>query len=172
MSIYLILILLCVFFAVLPLCLLFVLKSEKHLKLAYIILLILYVIILCTGVFTDIKVRKVVTIEPYFIPPNAEKFFNFKFVTHNKKDILLNLSMFVPFGFFIAGLFNKFRVLKTFSIGVVSSIFIESVQYFLPTVRTAQLTDIILNSISCLIGAILFVLFFCLKKKVHKKKTT
>lgn len=172
MNIYLLLALLCLFFSVLPLCLLFILKSEKHLKMVYVVLLILYIIILCIGVFTDIKVKKVVTIKHFSIPENADKFFSFRLFTHNKKDILLNLFMFIPFGFFVACLFNKFKVLKTLSIGVASSIFIEVIQYFLPTVRTAQLTDIILNSISCLIGATLFVLILNLKKKKHKKKTT
>lgn len=172
MNIYLLFSILFLVFAVLPLCFLFLFKSEKKLKIAFSILLFLYILIICVGVFTDVKVKKVVTIKPYSIPESAEKFFSFKLFTHNKKDILLNLSMFVPFGFFISCLFNKFRVLKTLSVGVVSSIFIEIVQYFLPTVRTAQLTDIILNSISCLIGAVVFVLIFSLKNKIHKKKTT
>jgi len=172
MNIFLCISLLAVFFAILPLCLLFILKNKKHLKIAYVILLFLYIVVICIGVFCDVKIKKVITIKSYTIPPNAEKFFNFKLFTKNKKDIFLNLCMFVPFGFLLTALFNKLKLLKSLLCGSMFSIFIEVTQYFLPTVRTAQMSDIILNTASCLIGSLIFISFYCLKNKIQKKEKT
>ncbi|MBO5954556.1 MAG: VanZ family protein [Clostridia bacterium] len=168
MNIILTVCLLVIIFGVLPVIFLFTIKNNKLLKIIFAVMLGLYVVVLCIGVFADIEIKSVISINSYHIPKDAEKIFHFNLLARKKRDLIINLLMFIPFGFIFSNLFNKFRVIKTLAIGAVFSIFIEFVQHFLPTVRTAQLSDIVLNIISCLIGALLFVGVNYLRKKVIK----
>lgn len=169
MNLYVVLVLLVIFFAVLPLIFLFSFKQEKHIKIAFSILLILYVVILCVGVFWDVKIKNgVISISSVIVPEDAQKHFNCSFLANRKSDFFINILMFIPFGFLLGSLFNKQRVLKTSSIGLIATIMIEFVQYFMPSVRSAQLSDIILNFLSCLIGAVGFSLFYLLRNKIKK----
>ena len=63
--------------------------------------------------------------------------------------------------------------IKTLIIGIGFSVLIEILQLVLPINRSPQLSDIILNSLSCLIGILSFNLFkfIVMKLKSKKKKT-
>jgi hypothetical protein len=75
------------------------------------------------------------------------------------KNVLINISGFVPLGFFFCAYFSSVRrldraVLATIVLGGVVSFAIEVLQAFLPT-RNSGMTDIITNTLGTAIGAIL-----------------
>lgn len=170
MNTILVVFLLAIIFALIPMILLFTLKKIEHIKKAFSILLIFYCILIFIGVFSKVEIGEKIIVGFYKINKNSERFFNFSIVTHNYQDIVINLLMFIPFGFYVCSLFKKLAIIKTTCIGAVSSIFIESVQYFLPEVRSAQLTDIVLNTLSCLIGSIAYLLMFRLREIIRGKR--
>ena len=76
------------------------------------------------------------------------------------KNVLINISGFVPFGFFFCAYFVSVRqldraVLATLIMGGVVSLTIEALQAFLPT-RDSGITDIITNTLGTAIGAMLY----------------
>lgn len=158
-----------VFFAILPLCFLFAFKDLKKLKIAYSVLLSLYCVVLFFGVFAKIGIGQKITVSFYSVDIHARKAFNYFIYTFNLRDVIINITMFVPFGFLICAFFKEYGILKTAGIGLLTATFIETVQYFLPDVRMSQMSDILLNTTSCFIGALAFAAMMFLKKKIQKK---
>jgi glycopeptide antibiotics resistance protein len=69
---------------------------------------------------------------------------------------ILNIILFIPFGFFLPTLWEKYRNLKlTFCYGLLLTVFIEVSQLF-TTARTTDIDDIIMNSIGTICGWIIF----------------
>ena len=88
------------------------------------------------------------------------------------KNIFGNILLFVPLGFFIPLLFEKFKNFKSvFLIGLLSSLSIESTQFLISlflgfTYRNTDIDDIILNVIGCVFGFIIYkTLIFISKGK-------
>jgi glycopeptide antibiotics resistance protein len=78
---------------------------------------------------------------------------------------ILNIILFIPFGFFLPTLWEKYRNLKlTFCYGLLLTVFIEISQLF-TTARTTDIDDIIMNSIGTICGWIIFNTV----KKVYRK---
>ena len=170
MSSILVVVFLAVFFAITPVCLLISVGNIKHLKIAYTFLIVYYSAIIFIGVFTKIRVIDIVTIRPYRIT-STDRFFNFRLYTPNIRDFFLNVVMFIPFGFFISLFFKENKLAKATFVGMLVSIFIESTQYFLPGVRCAELSDIILNTLGCAVGSFAFIIIYLLREKIHIKYT-
>ena len=78
---------------------------------------------------------------------------------------LLNVILFVPFGFFSPIVFNKLQKKKIYGIliGIIFSIVIESVQTF--TGRFVQLDDMLMNTLGTFIGYELLFLLSTVKLK-------
>ena len=167
MDYILVVFLMATFFAILPMCLLFSLKTLKHIKIAFIVLLICYCVILFFGVFSKVELGSKITIHFYTINKNAKRFFNFSLYTDSVRDVIINTTMFVPFGFYVCSLFKEYAIMKTVITGIATSTFIEISQYFLPGVRSAQFSDIIMNIASCLIGALAFSVFYIIRKRIR-----
>ena len=104
---------------------------------------------------------------------HLNKTFNFDIVANDLQDFIINILMLVPFGFLLKPIFQKYSITKTLIIGIGFSVLIEMLQLVLPINRSPQLSDIILNSLSCLIGIVSFILFklIIIKLKSNKKKT-
>lgn len=85
-------------------------------------------------------------------------------------DIILNIIMFIPFGFFYSLLKNK----KLFNVIITSflfSLFIELTQLLyawtsIYSRRTCDVTDLITNTFGGVIGYFLYKLIYILKRKV------
>ncbi len=87
--------------------------------------------------------------------PNHGLYFAFPYERGEWLDTLLNLLLFLPFGFFGGLLSHSWRgVLWTGVAGMVLSICIERTQIYIPT-RDASYRDVILNSAGALAGALL-----------------
>ena len=80
-------------------------------------------------------------------------------------DTILNVVLFVPFGFFSPIVFNKLQKKKIYGIliGIIFSIVIESVQTF--TGRFVQLDDMLMNTLGTFIGYELWFLLSTVKLK-------
>jgi hypothetical protein len=75
-------------------------------------------------------------------------------------DVAVNITGFVPFGYFFAAWFSLIRStsrprMAALFLGIAVSFLIESVQYFLPT-RDSSMTDLLTNSIGAAIGASMY----------------
>ncbi|SMC29056.1 Glycopeptide antibiotics resistance protein [Clostridium acidisoli DSM 12555] len=69
---------------------------------------------------------------------------------------ILNIVLFIPFGFLLPTLWKKYRNLKlTFCYGLFFTVFIEVSQLF-TTSRTTDIDDIIMNIIGAICGWIIF----------------
>jgi len=61
---------------------------------------------------------------------------------------------------------SKFGILFAVIIGLLTGLFIETFQFILPVPRSVQLSDVVYNTISCVIGYLYISLFFYLKKLI------
>jgi hypothetical protein len=75
------------------------------------------------------------------------------------KDVAVNISGFIPFGFLFCAYFGSMRksrpALVTVILGFVVSLTIETAQAFLPT-RNSGLTDVITNTVGTALGTMLY----------------
>ena len=140
-------------FGFLPFFTFMLLKNKRVIKSLFIILTIFYSIVVLIGVLTNIQLGETIYIAKSV---DINRTFNFSPITRNVRDITINICMLAPLGFLLGGIINKYKVIKSVTFGLILSIFIEVMQYILPIGRNAQLTDIILNTISALIGVLIF----------------
>ena len=85
---------------------------------------------------------------------------------YNKQlaQIIMNVIMFIPIGFFAGGALKKKHVSKAIEIGIVLSLFIEITQ-LITTRGVFNVDDIIHNTLGCVIGFSVFVLCYKLIKR-------
>ena len=78
-------------------------------------------------------------------------------------EIIMNIVMFIPIGFFAGGALKKKHVWKAIEIGIVLSFFIEITQ-LITTRGVCNIDDVIHNTLGCVIGFSCFVLCYKLIK--------
>ena len=78
------------------------------------------------------------------------------------RQVIGNIILFIPFGFFITYYANIKNIGSAFFTTVAASIVIETVQYFIG--RSFDIDDIILNVVGGIIGFLLFVALDAIKK--------
>jgi glycopeptide antibiotics resistance protein len=88
----------------------------------------------------------------FFVQIIQKKSFNYFLI-----NILGNIGVFVPIGFFPPLLWRKVNWRTALLIGSLFSAFIETVQYF--TGRACDINDILLNVLGCMLGYWLYRLF-------------
>lgn len=67
------------------------------------------------------------------------------------KEILLNILLYIPFGFLLPDIWNRMRLLKAFAIGIVSSFVTEFIQLVF-CIGLFEFDDVISNGIGFLCG--------------------
>jgi glycopeptide antibiotics resistance protein len=80
-------------------------------------------------------------------------------------NIGVNLLMFVPFGYLTADRIqgNKDLVKRAVLTGALFSLFIETVQYAIPTGRSADIDDVIINTLGAYLGVMIWKMVAFLK---------
>lgn len=82
------------------------------------------------------------------------------------KNILGNILLFVPFGFFGSYYLKNKKMITTVLLTLITSFTIEVVQYYIG--RVFDIDDIILNLIGGIIGFLLFIGFDAIKERLPK----
>lgn len=161
MSIYLVISLVFVYYAIIPI----VINCLTAKKWAYWIYLLLFVPVLVCGVFGKVTIAKTVTVTFESYGNFFDKTFNFYPLAKDLGDFVINIFMLVPIGISVYNLSNKQKLVKTLLFGLVVGCFIEIMQLILPIARSPQLSDIILNSISGLLGGVYAMIISKIKRK-------
>ena len=157
------------FMVILPAFFLVLFYNKPSLKWITLAFSIIYFIMLFVGVFgkVDIDTQNIsITFESnnsWFI---ASHFSWFSFDTIN---ILLNLFMLFPLGAIVLASTKKHAFLKTVAFSFCTSLFIEFMQFALPINRTVEVTDLLYNTLSGIIGFLFFWLILKLFKKNNQK---
>lgn len=82
-------------------------------------------------------------------------------------NIMGNIAIFIPLGIYIPLLINKKRIFTNSAIVALISLCVEIVQYIL-AIGTADVDDIILNTIGGLLGILIFKLVYLIFKDKSK----
>jgi glycopeptide antibiotics resistance protein len=110
-----------------------------------------YLLIVFIGVFFKIVIDKNLIIINFELSGNFFDVSKFIFYNFSFNNIFINLCMFFPLGMYFYVLCDKkfiFSLLYCFLL----SFFIESLQLILPIQRTPELTDLLYNSLSGVLG--------------------
>ena len=153
-NIYLAFTLAFVFMILLPTILVFTLKSKpKSLKFISIVMFVFYLCALFLGTLTWFNMNGQTVILTLNL--STGEWFSSYFIWYGlgKLNILINLAMFLPVGFFVFTLTNKHPFLKTILLSLSLSLLIEFLQFALPIYRNTEVLDIVLNTLSGLISA-------------------
>lgn len=88
-------------------------------------------------------------------------------VLYNKllAQILMNVMLFIPIGFFVGGALKKKHIWNAIGIGFVLSFFIELTQ-LITTRGVFNVDDIIHNTLGCIIGFLCFVACYKVVKRI------
>lgn len=121
----------------------FVRQSSFCLLMGYVFL------VLCTTIFY----REETFEKRYYLQP----LWSYS-VLYNKllAQILMNVMLFIPIGFFVGGALKKKHIWNTIGIGFVLSFFIELTQ-LITTRGVFNVDDIIHNTLGCIVGFLCFV---------------
>jgi len=87
--------------------------------------------------------------------------FGSSYFVHN---ILGNIIMFIPFGFFVSTIMKSKNPLPDLFVSLVTSVVIEFTQYKIG--RTVDVDDIILNMLGAFLGYLIFVILYSIREKL------
>ncbi len=148
-------------------------KKKTNLILS-LVLLFLFLIVLTLGVFTNCSVTYP-SIKISFETSGvwASEHIRFNIFNLSIFDLCVNAIMLLPVGviFTLFYYYKKpnFAVKKLFLwlflIGFSCGLFIETMQFILPIERAIQLSDVLLNTISCVLGGVYFLILLKTKKR-------
>ena len=165
-----------ILYIICPIVLRLLINKKKINTILSLVLLILFLIVLFLGVFTNCSVTYP-SIKISFSTNGlwASEYIRFNIFKLSIFDLCVNAIMLLPIGV-IFSLFYYYKnptlsikklLLWLMLIGFLSGLFIEAMQFILPIERAIQLSDIILNTISCVLGGVYF--FILLKIKTKKR---
>lgn len=157
------------FFIIPPILYIFLSKHKKALYIIFSILFILYIIILLVGVFGSIQKNDDTTTISLIFDNSLWAKGNFAIASSSAFNILVNLVLLFPLGEYIAIICKK-PILKTILISFACAFMIEFLQFLLPVSRTTELLDLILNTISGILGTLYILLIKYLSKLIQNKK--
>ena len=141
-------------------------NHKPWLKWVVLCFFIIYLLVLFAGVFGKIDITQntvYITFENNGLPFNAHNFLWWNF---DKANVLINLFMLFPVCLIIFAFCKKHTFLKTIILAFCLSAFIETMQFILPVSRTVEITDLLYNTLSGIIGWLYFYLLIKLNKKL------
>lgn len=115
-------------------------------------------LVLCTTIFfREETFEKRYIFQPFWSYANL----------YNKRlaEIIMNIIMFIPIGFFAGGALKKKHVWKAIEIGIVLSFFIEITQ-LITTRGVCNIDDVIHNTLGCAIGFAGFLLCYKMARRI------
>ncbi len=161
-----------VFFLILPTALILLcFYKKKALKIVCAFFFLLYFVFIMILVLGQINISKTsVTVS---LKPNAQ-WFSLRFLvgSFEIKNILYNLAMMFPISFFVFCFASKKVFIKTIVLSFCFSLFIEFCQFVLPFARYTELLDLVLNTISGVLGYLYFYCVVCVFYKLQNKNKT
>ncbi|MBR4830632.1 MAG: VanZ family protein [Bacilli bacterium] len=80
------------------------------------------------------------------------------------KNVLGNVILFLPFGYFVSTLIKTRKPYAILLISIITSLTIEITQYLIG--RTFDIDDIILNVIGCVLGYLFYLVIYVLEKNI------
>ena len=160
-------------YAVFPMCLLFI-RKRKTQKIFCLVILVSFIFVLLIGVLGKIDITKqYVKIYLDFSGDFASKPINLSFAHLTTLDMFINIVMLIPIGTYFVFFNQNMRFWKmiVFSllIGLGVGLCIETLQFILPVQRSVQLSDIVFNSLSVMIGALYGFLLVLIRTIIKKK---
>ncbi|MCI9400325.1 MAG: VanZ family protein [Lachnospiraceae bacterium] len=85
------------------------------------------------------------------------------------EQLLLNIAMFLPYGFLLPCVFTPLRKLRwQILVVIATTTFIETIQYFIG--RSADIDDVIMNTIGGVLGYLCFIIAEKLQTVISYKK--
>ncbi len=154
-----------IFIIILPSIAILVFINNKHiLKILSIIAFILFIILLSVLVFGKVSLENGNIVLKF---QTNNKWFSMYFLwgSFTKSNILLNIVMLLPVGAFILCLNTRHGFIKTILLSLLISVVIEVLQFILPIQRTTEVLDLVLNTVSGIIGYAYFYFVFKLAKQ-------
>lgn len=172
-SILIVIIAFVLFYIVLPLIIYLLARKTKVGKIIVVICSVLFGIVLFFGITSRVSIAdKIVVIDFDYTNKWFNKTINFNIFDIDKIDFIINLSMLVPIGLVVI-YFNKRKLpnklLMLTLIGLMMGLALETLQYILPVYRTVQLSDIILNTFSVVIGGVCGIVYDLIFNKLTKR---
>ena len=162
-----------VFYFVVPLFILFLVRNKKALFIVATALLLLFVVALVLLTLFDVSVSKdVVTIYAHFDKSWCSKTIHLSLLYGGIGDVITNIIMLAPIGSYVV-IYNycfdkKYNIIKGLLVGLLVGFCIEAMQFVLPVARSVQLRDMLLNGVSAMLGSILYVGILKLRNKILK----
>jgi len=165
---YLVYILVPIFYIALPTILILTIKSNKTLRVASIVFLVIFLIALFLATTFDVYYTNTqVKVLFRFSGESMGKTIHWSVLPRGKRDFLINILMLIPLGAVICINTKKKivnRLIWAFVFGVITGTAIETIQYLLPVARTIQLSDVLLNTLSVVLGATYYHFIDCVLK--------
>ena len=90
------------------------------------------------------------------------EFGSYKFM----KNIVGNILLFIPYGYFSSYYLNNKKVGTNIVVCLIATLCIESIQYYIG--RVFDIDDIILNVLGCFLGYLLYVALSAIKSKLPR----
>lgn len=156
-------ILFALFYMVIPIIIWIFFRNSKFGKIAVSILCVMFLIVLFWAITSRISVAdRTINVAIDFTNYWFNKKLNFSLLKIDKVDFLINITMLIPIGLVVV-FFNrktfKNKIINLLVVGVIFGIILESLQYILPVYRSVQLSDVVLNALSVLIGGVMGILY-------------
>lgn len=175
LPIYLVIVCVVLFYVAIPISLVIFIKNTKTLKILFSIFFSLFLAILFVCTIGKIDISKTsASLSFDFSQEWCNKTINFMPFTKSLVDIGINIAMLFPVGLFVFAISKKKtwqKLLLCLLFGAICGLVIETYQFILPVSRSVQLSDIISNSISALLGGLFMWGILSIKNLIHKKRT-
>lgn len=136
-------------------------------------MLLVFLVVLFFGITSEIGFTKeYATIKVNFTSRWFSKKINWSLSGIQKVDFLINIFMLIPIGLFAIYISRKTfmqKLLTCLLVGLMCGVLLETIQFVLPVVRSVQLSDVLLNAISVVIGGVMGVVYDKIFNKKHLK---
>ena len=160
------------FYMVLPCIVWLCARKTKLGKAIVVVCSILFGIVLFFGITSKVSITENCVIVNF---DYTNKWFgkpiNLNVFDIDKIDFIINISMLVPIGLVVI-YFNKRKLpnklLMLTLIGLMIGLALETLQYILPVYRTVQLSDVVLNTVSVVIGGCVGLIYDLIVNKIRK----